>query len=239
MEIKYPHPKTFNKVLTSITSFYKFLIEIEELDIKNPFKNCIRKQVIKGDNLILTKDEFEKIIAAVESKSSFQQTRSNGRRDYLYETWMVNAFKLFLLVGGRREEVLSLKWNDIIQGSKGVLFFQFRNLKVERLGNKNTPKKLSPINEDLMKLLKEMGYDKMKGKNVKLIDPENTYTINTIMEKVSRSFTHFRKAAGIETPFTLKHLRKTYLTWVFHTMGSDTRLLSSHSSMKVVKNLKM
>jgi hypothetical protein len=89
-----------------------------------------------------------------------------------------------------------------------VLFFQFRNLKVERLGNKNTPKKYSPINEDLMKLLKEMGYDKMKGKNVKLIDPENTYKINTIMEKVSRSFTHFRKAAGIETPFTLKTPQK-------------------------------
>tara|TARA_B110000196_G_C20879209_1_gene535832 strand:+ start:179 stop:304 length:126 start_codon:yes stop_codon:yes gene_type:complete len=31
-----------------------------------------------------------------------------------------------------------------------------------------------------MTLLKEMGYDQMKGKNVKLIDPGNTYTINTI-----------------------------------------------------------
>ena len=100
--------------------------------------------MLKGDNLILTKDEFEKIIAAVESKSSFQQTRTNGRRDYVYETWMVNTFKLFLLVGGRREEVLSLKWSDIIQGNNGVLFFKFRNLKVERLGNKNTPKKVLP-----------------------------------------------------------------------------------------------
>ena len=234
--IKYPNPKTFNKVLTSITSFYKFLIEIEELYIKNPFKNCVRKQVLKGDNLILTKDEFEKIITAVESKSSFQQTRTNGRRNYMYETWMGNAFKLFLFIGGRREEVLSLKWSDIIQGNNGVKFFQFRNLKVERLGNKNTPKKFSPINEDLLKILKEMGYDKIKGKNVKLIDPENTYIINTIMEKVSRSFSHFRQAAGIETPFTLKHLRKTYLTWVFHNMGSDTRLLSSYTSMKVLEN---
>jgi integrase len=62
---------------------------------------------------------------------SNQQTRTNGRRDYVYATWMVNTFKLFLLAGGRKEEVLSLKWNDIIQGSSGVLFFQFRNLKVE------------------------------------------------------------------------------------------------------------
>ena len=117
-----------------------------------------------------------------------------------------------------------------------MLFFQFKNLKVERLGSKNVSKKLSPINADLMTLIKEMGYDQMKGKNVKLIEPENTYTINTIMEKVSRSFTHFRKAAGIETPFKLKHLRKTYLSWVYRTMGSDTRLLSSHTSMKVLEN---
>ena len=55
-----------------------------------------------------------------------------------------------------------------------MLFFQFRNLKVERLGNKNIPKKLSPINQHLMTLLVEMGYDQMKGKNVKLVDPENT-----------------------------------------------------------------
>tara|TARA_B110000238_G_scaffold112295_1_gene121966 strand:- start:321 stop:683 length:363 start_codon:yes stop_codon:yes gene_type:complete len=76
----------------------------------------------------------------------------------------------------------------------------------------------------------------IKGKNVKLIDPENRYTINTIMEKVSQSFSHFRQAARIETPFTLKHIRKTYLTWVFHTMGNDTKLLSSHTSMKVLEN---
>ena len=96
---------------------------------------------------------------------------------------MVNTFKLFLLVGGRREEVLSLKWNDITQCNNGVLFFQFKNLKVERLGNKNTPKKFSPINENLLKILKEMGYDKIKGKNVKLIDPENTYKLILLWRK--------------------------------------------------------
>lgn len=234
--IKYPQPKTFNKVLSSITSFYKFLIEIEELDIKNPFKNCIRKQLIRGDNLILTKDVFERILAAVESKSSMQCTRSNGRKDNVYEPWMVNAFKLFLLVGGRREEMLSLKWDDIVKGINDVKIFQYRNLKVERLGIKNVSKKFSLINDDLMKLLIEMGYDQMKGKSVKLIDPENKYSINTSMEKVSRAFTHYRKAAGIETPFTLKHLRKTHLTWIFRTMGSDTRLLSSHTSMKMLED---
>jgi hypothetical protein len=40
----------------------------------------------------------------------------------------------------------------------------------------------------------------------------------------------------VDIDFQLKHLRKTYLTWVYYTMGSDTRLLSSHTSMKVLEN---
>jgi hypothetical protein len=35
---------------------------------------------------------------------------------------------------------------------------------------------------------------------------------------------------------TKKNLKKNYLTWVFHNLGSNTRLLSSHTSMKVLEN---
>jgi integrase len=235
IEIKY-QPKTFNKVLSSLTSFYKFLIEIEELDIKNPFTNCIRKQVPKGENLVLSKDEFDKIVAAVETKPSLKSKRSNGRRDNMYKPWMVNAFKLFLFIGGRREEVLSLKWSDIMVKENGISFFIYRNLKVERITKKEASAKYIPINDDLMDLLYEMGYEEMKGKDIKLIDPENKYSIYTLMDKVTAAFTHFREAAGIETPYTLKHLRKTYLSWVFHSLGSDTKLLSSHTSLKVLED---
>ena len=235
MEHKYPSPKTFNKVMTSLTSFYKFLIEIEELPIKNLFKNCVRKHVSGGDNLILSKDDFEKILEAVESKPSLQSKRSNGRRDNMYEPWLVNAFKLFLHVGGRREEVLNLRWSDIVEGPNGILFFQLRNFKVERMMKREVASKFIPINSDLLGLLNEMGYDQMKGKDVKLIDAEEKYTISTLMEKVSKAFTHFREVAEITTPYTLKHLRKTYLTWLFHSLGEDSNKVSSHSSMNVLE----
>lgn len=60
---------------------------------------------------------------------------------------MVPAFKLLLFVGGRRPEVRSLKWSALIQGNNGFLFFQFRNLKIERLGSKNVSKKRSLLNK--------------------------------------------------------------------------------------------
>lgn len=232
---RYSSPKTFNKVLTSLTSFYKFLIEIEELPIRNLFKNCVRKHVSSGDNLILTKGDFNLIIDAVERKSSLQSKRSDGRRDNMYEPWLTNAFKLFLYLGGRREEILNLKWSDVIEGPNGILFFRLRNYKVERMLKREVANKFVPISSDLLELLVEMGYDKLKGKEMKLIDSEEKYTINTLMEKVSKAFTHFREQAGIETPYTLKHLRKTYLTWLHHALGEDSNKVSSHTSMNVLE----
>ena len=153
----------------------------------------------------------------------------------MYEPWLVNAFKLFLHVGGRREEVLNLRWSDIVEGPNGILFFQLRNFKVERMMKREVASKFIPINSDLLGLLNEMGYDQMKEKDVKLIDAEERYTMNTLMEKVSKAFTHFREVAEITTPYTLKHLRKTYLTWLFHSLGEDSNKVSSHSSMNVLE----
>ena len=235
MELRYPSPKTFNKILSCLSSFYRFLIEIEELPIKNLFTNCVRKHVPNGQNLILSKEEFERILMAVESKPSLQEKRSNGRRDNMYEPWMANAFKLFLYIGGRREEILSLRWNDIVEGPNGILFFQLRNYKVERLKKREVDSKFVPIGSDLFELLNEMGYKEHKGKDQQLIDPDGKYTMNTLMEKVTKSFTHFREKSGVEEAYTLKHLRKTYLTWLYHSMGSDSKLVSSHSSMTVLE----
>ena len=175
------------------------------------------------------------IINAVERKSSLQSKRSDGRRDNMYEPWLTNAFKLFLYLGGRREEILNLKWSDIIEGPNGILFFRLRNYKVERMLKREVANKFVPISSDLLELLIEMGYDKLKGKEMKLIDPEEKYTINTLMEKVSKAFTHFREKAGIETYYTLKHLRKTYLTWLHHALGEDSNKVSSHTSMNVLE----
>jgi integrase len=96
--------------------------------------------------------------------------------------------------------------------------------------------KYAPIGVDLMDLLIEMGYDQKKDTDDKLIDPENLFTNNTLKEKLSDAFTHYCRCAGIEKNFTLKHLRKTYLTWVKQTMGERTNKLSSHSSMQVLKD---
>jgi hypothetical protein len=55
------------------------------------------------------------------------------------------------------------------------------------------------------------------------------------MNTLSKSFSYYKDKSGIKKDISLKHLRKTYISWVNQVMGSETRLLSSHSTDKVLK----
>ncbi len=55
------------------------------------------------------------------------------------------------------------------------------------------------------------------------------------MDRASKSFTHYKKGAGIEKNISLKNLRKTYITWVNQTMGQQTGILTSHSTNEVLE----
>lgn len=234
MESKYS-PRTFNKCMISLKSFFKFLIEIEKLDMKNPFEVYQSKTVITKKVETITKDEFEKILESVNEEDSFIKLGGRGEVKNMYRYYLKDAFRLFLLTGLRREEVVDLAWNNIfLYGDTS--FFMIKNKKVER--NKNVKGefyKYIPINSDLLELLNELGYDKMKSTNHFILCPNRNESSITIMNTISKSFTFFKDKAGIKKDISLKHLRKTYISWVNQVMGNETGILTSHSTDGVLK----
>ena len=90
----------------------------------------------------------------------------------MYTPYLKDGFKLFLLTGGRREEVVDLRWSDIFITVNGVKFFRIQNLKVVRNIKKDEVYKYIPINFDLFDLLLEMGYDEKKQTDDFILFPE-------------------------------------------------------------------
>ena len=110
------------------------------------------------------------------------------------------------------------------------------NKKVERNNNISGEfYKYIPINSDLFDLLMELGYNEKKTSNDFILCPDRYESTLTIMNTLSKSFTFYKNKAGIQKNVSLKNLRKTYLSWVNQVMGSETRILSSHSTDKVLK----
>ena len=228
-------PRTFNKCMISLKSFFNFLIEIEKVDMKNPFSVYNSKSVLSTINETITKDEFEKILECVDSSDSLLKLGGKGEVKNMYRDYLKIGYKLFLLTGGRREEVVDLRWSDIYFSGE-TYFFMIKNKKVERNQNiKGEFYKYIPINSDLFDLLVELGYDKIENPDNYILCPDRKESQLTIMNTLSKSFTFYKDKAGITKNISLKHLRKTYISWVNQVMGLDTRVLTSHSTDGVLK----
>lgn len=229
IEDKYS-PRTFNKCMVALKGFFKFLIKIEKIEMKNPFEVYQSKSVVNKKIETISKEEFQKILDAVTIENSSVKLGGRGEVKNMFRDYLKDAFRLFLLTGLRREEVVDLKWSDIYFSGE-TYFFMIQNKKVEK--NKNVKGefyKYIPINADLLDLLNELGFEKHKKSNKFLICPERTDSSSTIMNNISKGFTFYKNKAGITKDISLKHLRKTYISWVNHAMGNNTGILTSHAT---------
>ena len=234
--IHYASEKSFNKCMGALKAFFKFLIDIEEIKMKNPFEAYETKKGTKKNIETLTKEEFLKIIDVIGVADPIIKLGGKGERKNMFRPYLAEGFKLFLLTGGRREEVVDLLWSDMLITVEGTKFFRIANKKVNRTKQTEDYFKYMPINEDLFELLNELGYQEKKNSNDYILFPERTVKTQTIMNDLSKAFTHYTKEAAINKRISLKNLRKTYITWVNRSMGKSTGLLTSHSGEQVLKD---
>ncbi len=228
--------KTFNKCFIAVRAFFEFLIEVENIEIKNPFRKFTPKLVNAPNIDIITEDEFNRILSAVDTFNPIIKLGGKGKIENRYKPFLKDGFKLFLLTGGRREEVVDLKWSDIYCTPQGVKLFIIDNLKVNRIKKDNKDrKKYIAINVDLEEFLIELGMNEKIGKNEYILLPERDRSTKTLMNDLSKGFTHFKIGAGITKDISLSNLRKTYLTWHHQILGDDTGLVSSHSTTQVLE----
>jgi integrase len=227
--------KTFNKCFIAVRAFFEFLIEIENIEMKNPFRKFVPKVIIPSTIDIITEDEFNQILAAVDIFNPFITLGGKGEKKNMFKPYLKDGFKLFLLTGGRREEVVDLKWSDIYSTPQGVKLFIIDNLKVKRMKKNNKEcKKYIGINADLEDFLIELGMNENIGKDEYILFPNRDRTTKTMMNDLSKGFTHYKNGAGIKKDISLSNLRKTYLTWHHQVLGDDTGLVSSHSTTHVL-----
>ena len=228
--------KTFNKCFIALRTFFEFLIEIENIEMKNPFRKFVPKSVTPSSIDIITEDEFNQVLEAVDTHNPFITLGGKGEKKNLYKPYLKDGFKLFLLTGGRREEVVDLKWSDIYSTPQGVKLFIIDNLKVKRMKKDNKEcKKYIGINVDLEDFLIELGMNEKIGTDEYILFPNRDIKTKTIMNDLSKGFSHYKEGAGIKKDISLSNLRKTYLTWHHQVLGNDTGLVSSHSTTQVLE----
>lgn len=238
LELVSKSTSTFNHNSKALKSFNTFLIEKKGYLIPNFFKDV--KLKYENPNPVSVQDsDFIKLLDAISNDDSIH-IYSNGKRRNMFRHYTKDAIELVAYTGMRIEETMILKYSDIVIGKDGkVEHLIGTDLKFDRTHNWNNskePKKvLIPCTIELENLLVRLNFKEYLGEDKYLIGGDEKILRKTLAEQLSDSFTFFRNKANISNNFTLKHLRKTFLTKL-HLKTGFVESMGYQRSAKVTLN---
>jgi integrase len=231
--------KTYNKLVATYRQFINWLIEKRNYNIRNPFIDVTRrKEIVKV--VTAQKSDFEELLRVITPENG-EMFFSTGEKRDMYRPWLKHSFKLALATGGRREEFMTLKFSDIVVDENGIPSgITQENFKVNRImglskSDEGKQVKFIPMTQELIDLLIELDFEKYKGSDNYLIAPDSLVTRKTMIDFVSKAYSHYWKKTGIDKPLQLKNLRKTFMTSLVDHFGDKANLVSDHEGMEVVK----
>ena len=235
-------PKTYNKVISQMRIFVNYIITEFNVSMKNPFEGFTSLKTEKEINIISTK-EFDKLIEKITPENGIKtytdRINSKSYNKNLYKPWLKNAFQLGLLTGRRREEIVCIKFKDIIENENGELTVicieDYKVNKSKNISEKETKKIIRiPIIKPLKSLLIELGYEENKGKDMYVLAPNEIMKRKTMIDLISKAFTHYYNQLDTGKKIEFSDLRKTYISLLYKEFGDKARLITKHSGIEVM-----
>ena len=231
--------RTYNRYMSHMRSLFNYLNKYEGFDIKNPF-NVVQKRKAISDIKTIDAEWLKKLFNAISPELGIE-VLSTGEKKNHYFSFTKNAIKFGLLTGVRREELVSMRFSHIQVDEKGQpIVIASNNLKRNRIMNaeetgdvKITP---VPVTPQLRKLLFEMGYEENRGTDKYILAPDSLLKRKTLMDVISKSFTHYAKIAGLPSDISFRHLRKTFATKMQIVLGDNSHLVTGHSTQKILND---
>lgn len=230
---------TFNHNLRALKNFYNFLINEKELVITN----IPKKMKLKYENpnpTSIEDQDFLKLLSVINGEDSIQVLKS-GIKKNRFRSYTKEGIELVAYTGMRLEEVTSLKYSDIVVDSDGELECIIgADLKFERAHNwdntKATKTVYIPISKELEDLLIKLNYKENLGVDKYLIAGDGDIDRKTLAKQLSHSFSFYRNKAELSSDFSIKHLRKTFLTKLHLQTGLTESMGYQKTSSVILKN---
>ncbi len=230
--------RTYNRHMDTVSEFINYFINNKGVQLRNYFSssNVQRKRIVSQKETISIKD-FKRLLSLI-TEDNGVQVLSTGEKKYHYHSWLRDAFELALLSGGRRDEIMLMKFSDIIEQDGKLNCIRTEdykyNLKNDLVEDIEKKYIYSPIIYELRLVLRRLGYNKYKNTGRYIIAGDSKRKRETLKEDMSKSFTHFYKLLGNEKELSFKNLRKTYVTLVNNFTNGQGELITGHSGQGII-----
>jgi integrase len=234
--------KTYNNNMALLSAFTSHVTSTFNLQYKNPFLG-VPDMIVTPKTHSIRENEFDKLLTLITPENGIQmktlRSRKNQKKTNHYKPWLKWAFRLGLFTGGRSEDIVELKWNDISLDEKGNFdTLKTIDYKMDSANSNRTSKlerliKHFAITKELGELLVEMGYNHYKGSDKYIIAPEDGLKRSNISGIISRSFSHYYSLLNSGKVITFKNLRKTFMTSALMEFGAASTALTNHANISM------
>ena len=234
--------KTYNNNMGLLSAFTSHIINRFNLLYKNPFLG-VPDMIVTPKSTSIRENEFVKLLELVTPENGIQmktlKTRKNQKKTNHYKPWLKFAFLLGLYTGGRSEDIVELKWLDVILQEDGkfdtlkTIDYKIDNANSNRTSNEERVVKHFAITQELGELLIEMGYEKYKGTDKYIIASDDCLKRSNIAGIISRSFSHYYSQLNTGKMITFRNLRKTFMTSALREFGVASTALTNHANISM------
>lgn len=224
---------SYNKGMLIMKKLYEYFIKKKNYKIDNPFENVKKRKTIPQDISSMSLIEFKALINAI-TKENGWATKKDRNRTYRfshYQPWLCFAFRLALETGERRDGLAYMTWENVDMENRVI---NVRNHKVSNMEKREIIRKI-PITVSLMSLLDEMGYEANKDSMSYLIAPESKVR-RTVIDKMSKAFTHYLQFVNTNKSLSFKNLRKTYATLMYKYFGNVAGTITGQNIDTIIKH---
>lgn len=203
---------TYNDKIKVLRTFYSYLIEKEDYNLKNVWKK-VKLKSEKPTNISISDKDFYNLLSVISPEDPMGQIGKKRRN--MYRLWLKDLIKLKAYTGRRNAELFNMRWNMIHYENDMPIYIESPNIKVNRQQNNFDEKDYVyayvPVGDELFELLVDLNLEENQNSNEYIIEPEVENRDN-IRKYASIYFTFFFKKLKRDYIRQLRHLRQTYVT---------------------------
>ena len=203
---------TYNGQIKAMRTFFNYLIEKEDYDLKNVWKK-VKLKSEKPTNISISDKDFFDLLSVITPEDAYLQIGKTRRN--MYRPWLKDLIRLKAYSGRRNAELFAMRWDMIYYENDMPIYIESPNIKVNKQQNNFDEKDYQfayiPIGEELFELLISLNLVENLGSRNYIIAPEIENRDN-LEKQTSKYFTFFFKKLNRKYARQLKHFRQTYIT---------------------------
>ncbi len=148
---------TYNDKIKALRTYFNYLIDEEDYNLKNVWKK-VKLKPERPTDISISADDFYDLLSVISPDDAIARIGKTKRN--MYRDWLKDLIRLKAFTGRRNAELFAMRWNMIHYDNDKPIYIKSPNIKVNKnkkiFDEKDFKYAYAPVGEELLELLNDL-----------------------------------------------------------------------------------